>query len=213
MGRAPAGRRGGTSLSRRCTAPRSRARWRRRTPRSSSSAAAQSTRPRRSPQTRSRTHGRSRTRRCSVRPSSSRRSSTRPEAMTARPSATSRSSAHVTQHRPYFRAQNLTDAVRVACGAGDIDSGREPPRQCRHGRRVGSARCTHRSRNDRERARRHEAADCGVPRPPRGGRRSAAGFEYALALSGAGREAEATPILEELGVPLPPAQTAARTAK
>ena len=38
-------------------------------------------------------------------------------------------------------------------------------------------------------------------------------FEYALALSGAGREPEAAPILEELGVPLPPAQTAARTAK
>ena len=45
------------------------------------------------------------------------------------------------------------------------------------------------------------------------GRRSAVGFEHALALLGAGEEAEAEAILEELGVPPPPAQTAARTAK
>jgi class 3 adenylate cyclase/tetratricopeptide (TPR) repeat protein len=118
-----------------------------------------------------------------------------------------------TRNRPYFRAQNLTDAVRVACAAGDLALGEglldnvitaaERDRLSDLTARATIAET--RGNSQRAEAVHAEAAD--------GWKRLGCVFEQALALFGAGRAAEAAPILEELGVPLPPAQTAARTAK
>jgi hypothetical protein len=112
---------------------------------------------------------------------------------------------HVTRNRPYFRAQNLTDAARVACGAGDIDlaEGLLDNVVTAAERDRLSALTVRATISDDRDAYREAAA---------GWKALGCVFEHALALRGAGEEAEAGRILDRLGVP-PPAQTAARTAK
>ena len=112
----------------------------------------------------------------------------------------------MTRNRPYFRAQNLTDAVRVACAAGDI--------ALAEGLLDNIVTAAERDRLSALTVRATitgakdvfaEAADGWKP--------LGCVFEHALALRGAGEDDAADVILEELGVPLPPTQTAARTAK
>jgi tetratricopeptide (TPR) repeat protein len=117
----------------------------------------------------------------------------------------------VTRDRPFFRAQNLTDAVRVACSAGDVDlaaslldnvvTAAEWDRLAAH-----TARATIADAGG-------EAATELYAEAAEGWERLGCVFEQALALRGAGDHDVANATLEELGVPPPPAQTAARTAK
>ena len=113
---------------------------------------------------------------------------------------------HVTRNRPYARAQNLTDAARVAVAAGDaalaeglLDN-------------VVTA-----AERDRLSALTVRATISGAKdaywEAAAGWKALGCVFEQALALRGAGEEAEAASILAELGVPPASAQTAARTAK
>jgi class 3 adenylate cyclase/tetratricopeptide (TPR) repeat protein len=117
----------------------------------------------------------------------------------------------VTRDRPYFRAQNLTDAVRIACAGGDVALAERLPDNvitAAEWDRLAAltARATiAAARGEPAQELYAEAAD--------GWRELGCVFELALALLGAGRDAEGMAILDELGVPLPPAQTAARTAK
>jgi class 3 adenylate cyclase/tetratricopeptide (TPR) repeat protein len=113
---------------------------------------------------------------------------------------------HVTRNRPYFRAQNLTDAARIACAAGDIaladgllDNVVTAAERDRLSALTVRATITEDKDASAEAAAGWKALGCV--------------FEQALALRGAGDDDAASAILEELGVPLPPAQTAARTAK
>jgi tetratricopeptide (TPR) repeat protein len=112
----------------------------------------------------------------------------------------------VTRNRPYLRAQNLTDAARIACGAGEValaDSLLDNVVTAAKRDRLSAL--TVRATIDEDATAYVEAAA--------GWKALGCPLEHALALVGAGRHAEAAPILEELGVPLPPAQIAARTAK
>jgi class 3 adenylate cyclase/tetratricopeptide (TPR) repeat protein len=113
---------------------------------------------------------------------------------------------HVTRNRPYFRAQNLTDAVRIACAAGELalaegllDNINPAAERDRLSDLTARATIAEAEPVHAEAAAGWNALGCV--------------FEHALALVGAGRGDEAAPILEDLGVALPPAQTAARTAK
>ena len=58
---------------------------------------------------------------------------------------------HVTRNRPYFRAQNLTDAARIACAAGDIALAEGLLDNVVTSRRARSAVCPHRPGDDRRR--------------------------------------------------------------
>ena len=113
---------------------------------------------------------------------------------------------HVTRNRPYFRAQNLTDAARIACAAGDI--------ALAEGLLDNVVTAAER---DRLSALTVRATITGAQGRIRGGGRWLEGARLRLRAGarprGAGEEDAANAILEELGVPLPPAQTAARTAK
>jgi class 3 adenylate cyclase/tetratricopeptide (TPR) repeat protein len=117
----------------------------------------------------------------------------------------------VTRDRPWFRAQNLTDATRIACAGddlelaasllGDVVTAAEWDRLAALTARATIA------------AARGEPATELFLEASAGWKALGCVFEHAMALVGAGREAEGLAILEELGVRLPPAQTAARTAK
>jgi class 3 adenylate cyclase/tetratricopeptide (TPR) repeat protein len=113
---------------------------------------------------------------------------------------------HVTRNRPYFRAQNLTDAARIACAAGDL--------ALAEGLLDNVVTAAERDRLSALTVRatitgsKDEFAEAAV-----GWKALGCVFEQALTLRGAGEEDAATAIFDELGVPLPPAQTAARTAK
>ena len=117
---------------------------------------------------------------------------------------------HVTRNRPYFRTQNLTDAVRVACRAEDV--------QLAESMLENVVTAAERDRLSALTARatiaqaRGEEAHSSFAEAAAGWERLACVLEQALALRGAGEEARAAAILAELGV-VPPAQTAARTAK
>jgi class 3 adenylate cyclase/tetratricopeptide (TPR) repeat protein len=113
---------------------------------------------------------------------------------------------HVTRNRPYFRAQNLTDAARVACAAGDIGLA--------EGLLDNVVTAAERDRLSALTVRATIAgAKDAFAEAAAGWKALGCVFEQALALRGAGDNDAASAILEELGVPLPPAQTAARTAK
>ena len=119
----------------------------------------------------------------------------------------------VTRMRPFFRGQNLTDAVRVACAAGDIALGERmldnmvtAAERDRLSHLTAQATIAE-ARGDAAGARRAFAESA------QGWHALDCRLEHALALRGAGEEAEAAAILDELGVVAPPAQTAARTAK
>jgi hypothetical protein len=117
----------------------------------------------------------------------------------------------VTRSRAYVRSQNLTDAVRVACGAGNIEladqlldnviTAAERDRLSTLMARATIAE----ARGEASKALYAEAAE--------GWKAFGCKLEHALALRGAGNEAEAAAILDELGVVPPATQTAARTAK
>ena len=113
---------------------------------------------------------------------------------------------HVTRNRPYFRAQNLTDAARVACAAGDI--------ALAEGLLDNVVTAAERDRLSALTVQATISGAKGLYAEAAAGW-SALGcrLEHALALRRTGKEDAANAILEELGVPLPPAQTAARTAK
>ena len=113
----------------------------------------------------------------------------------------------MTRNRPYFRAQNLTDAARIACAAGDIalaegllDNVVTAAERDRLSALTVRATITEAKDAFAEAAAGLEGARlclrarARAPRRRRGGRRE--------------RRSST-----ELGVPLPPAQTAARTAK
>jgi class 3 adenylate cyclase/tetratricopeptide (TPR) repeat protein len=113
---------------------------------------------------------------------------------------------HVTRNRPYFRAQNLTDAARVACGAGDV--------ALAEGLLDNIVTAAERDRLSALTVRATISNDNGTYAEVAAGWKAlGCVFEQALALRGAGEEAQAASILADLGVPPPPAQTAARTAK
>ena len=119
----------------------------------------------------------------------------------------------VTRSRPYFRAQNLTDAVRVACAGGDLalaESLLDNLVTAAEWDRLAAltARATIAAAQVEL-----EAAKAAFSEAAEGWKAFGCVFEHALALRGAGEEDAATAILDELGVPQPPAQTAARTAK
>ena len=117
----------------------------------------------------------------------------------------------ITRDRPFFRAQNLTDAARVACAAGDIDLAERLLDNVvtaaeRDRLSALTARATIAQTRGQDATGLFEAAaegwgafDCRL--------------EHALALRSAGKEKEAAPIFAELGVVAVSAQTAARTAK
>ena len=113
---------------------------------------------------------------------------------------------HVTRNRPYFRAQNLTDAARIACAAGDITLA--------EGLLDNVVTAAERDRLSAltVRATIGGAKDA-FTEAAAGWKALGCVFEQALALRGVGDEAEAASILAELGVPPTSAQTAARTAK
>ncbi len=112
----------------------------------------------------------------------------------------------MTRNRPWFRAQNLTDAARVACGAGDIALAESLlDNVVTAAERDRLSALTVRATISEDKDVYAEAAA--------GWKALGCVFEHALALRGAGDEDAANAILDELGVPLPPAQTAARTAK
>ena len=117
----------------------------------------------------------------------------------------------VTRDRPWFRAQNLTDAARVACAGGNVelavsllDNVVTAAEWDRLAALTARATITA-ARGERSLDLYAEAAA--------GWQELGCVFEQALALRGAGDGEAASAILGELGVPLPPAQTAARTAK
>jgi class 3 adenylate cyclase/tetratricopeptide (TPR) repeat protein len=117
----------------------------------------------------------------------------------------------VTRDRPWFRAQNLTDAARVACAGGNVDLAESlldnvvtAAEWDRLAALTAGATIV---------AARGEPALELFAEAAEGWKTLGCIFEQGLALIGAGRQAEGAAILEELGVPLPPAQTAARTAK
>jgi class 3 adenylate cyclase/tetratricopeptide (TPR) repeat protein len=113
---------------------------------------------------------------------------------------------HVTHNRPYVRAQNLTDAARVACRAGEIALAESLlDNVVTAAERDRLSALTVQATISEDTSAYAEAA--------RGWKQLGCVFEHALALRGAGEDDAATAILEGLGVPLPPAQTAARTAK
>jgi hypothetical protein len=117
----------------------------------------------------------------------------------------------VTGSRAFFRSQNLTDAVRVACVLGELDlAERLLDNIVTAAERDRLSDLT--ARATIEQARGDDATSAFLE--------AAAGWdafgcrlEHALALREAGKDVDAAPILAELGVALPPAQTAARTAK
>jgi hypothetical protein len=113
---------------------------------------------------------------------------------------------HVTRNRPYHRAQNLADAARIACGAGDI--------RLAEGLLDNVVEAAERDRLSAltVRATIGEAKDL-YAEAAVGWKALGCVLEHALGLRGAGEEDAANAILEKLGVSLPPAQTAARTAK
>jgi hypothetical protein len=117
---------------------------------------------------------------------------------------------HVTRNRPFFRAQNLTDAVRIACARGDIDlaeglldnvvTAAERDRLSELTARATIAA----ARGDNARAAFNEAAG--------GWKRLECVLEEALALEATGDIDAAREIFARLGIPQAD-QTAARTAK
>ena len=161
---------------RKSTARHSPARWRRRTPHSSSFSRGAVDEGAMSLQTsleRTRSdRGPAGTRR---RPSLSPRSSRRRKATAGAALPHVEEYRHVTRNRPYFRAQNLTDAVRVACASGDLALAEGLPGQSRNRRRAGPARrrlppvrrSPRLKKTSRPRRRRS-------PKPPTAGRHSAA---------------------------------------
>jgi hypothetical protein len=113
---------------------------------------------------------------------------------------------HVTRNRPYFRTQNLTDAARVACSAGDI--------ALAEGLLDNVVTAAERDRLSALTVRATiSEAKVAFAEVAAGWNAFGCPFEHALALLGAGEEAAGTAILDQLGVQLPPTQTAARTAK
>ena len=113
----------------------------------------------------------------------------------------------MTRDRPYFRAQNLTDAARVACAAGDV--------ALAEGLLDNVVTAAERDRLSALTVRATISEDTRARslRQPPGGRRSAASSSTRSPSVAPETRRRASAILEELGVPLPPAQTAARTAK
>ena len=117
---------------------------------------------------------------------------------------------HVTRNRPFFRAQNLTDAVRIACARGDIDlaeglldnvvTAAERDRLSELTARATIAA----ARGENARAAFNEAAG--------GWKQLECVLEQALALEAAGDLDAAQEIFARLGIPQAD-QTAARTAK
>jgi class 3 adenylate cyclase/tetratricopeptide (TPR) repeat protein len=117
----------------------------------------------------------------------------------------------VTSQRPFFRTQNLSEAVRVACSAGDVElaerlldnvvtaAERDRLSELTARATIATARGEDATAQFAEAAEGWEAFGCR--------------FEHALALRGAGRQSEAVAILDELGVAPTATQTAARTAK
>jgi class 3 adenylate cyclase/tetratricopeptide (TPR) repeat protein len=117
----------------------------------------------------------------------------------------------VTRNRPYHRSQNLTEAVRIACKAGDVDlAERLLDNVVTAAERDRLSALTARAAIGR--ARGADTTDLFTEASAGWGAFGCV-FEHALALQDAGETAAAEPILSELGVPVPPAQTAARTAK
>jgi response regulator RpfG family c-di-GMP phosphodiesterase len=119
----------------------------------------------------------------------------------------------LTRSRPYFRAQNLTDAVRVACASGDValaESLLDNLVTAAEWDRLAALAARATIAEAREE---FEDAKAAFSEAAEGWKALGCVFEHALALRGAGEDEAANAILEELGVPLPPAQTAARTAK
>ena len=197
-----------SAASRRCTARHNLERWRRRTRRSCSSmrGALDEGATRRRGRC-LRTRGRSRTHRCSGRRSPPRRSSPGPwrhgDGSPSRRGVPPRhaSPAVVPSPEPHRRRAGRLRRRRRR-------PRRKPARQRRHGRRARSALCSHRRgrRSARGQGVLHAEAAAG-------GRRSAASSSTRSLFAAPGEEDAADAILEELGVPPPPAQTAARTAK
>jgi hypothetical protein len=118
----------------------------------------------------------------------------------------------VTRSRPYFRAQNLTDAVRVACAEGEtqlaerlLDNVVTAAERDRLSHLTARATIAEASGDPSAKMLYAEAAE--------GWEAFGCRFEQALALSGAGERAAAEPIFHRLGMRFPPTQTAARTAK
>ena len=117
----------------------------------------------------------------------------------------------MTSGRPFFRAQNLTDAARVACAAGDIDlAERLLDNVVTAAERDRLSALTARATIAQTRG---EDATGLFKEAAEGWGAFGCRLEHALALRGAGQETEAAAILGELGVAEPSAQTAARTAK
>jgi tetratricopeptide (TPR) repeat protein len=117
---------------------------------------------------------------------------------------------HVTRNRPFFRAQNLTDAVRIACAGNDIAlaeglldnlvTAAERDRLSELTARATIAA----ARGDDERPLFAEAAE--------GWEQLGCVFEHAIALDAIGEDEAAGEIFAQLGIPRAD-QTAARTAK
>jgi hypothetical protein len=117
----------------------------------------------------------------------------------------------ITRDRPYFRAQNLTEAVRIACATGELDlAERLLDNVVTAAERDRLSDLTARATIADARG---EDATAALAEAAAGWEAFGCRFEHALALQGAGRHADADAILAELGVAVPPAQTAARTAK
>jgi class 3 adenylate cyclase/tetratricopeptide (TPR) repeat protein len=117
----------------------------------------------------------------------------------------------VTRSRPFFRSQNLTEAVRIACALGDPDLAEQLlDNVVTMAERDRLSHLTARAtiaqvRGQDARAAFAEAADGWLAFGCR--------FEHAIALREAGRETEAAVTLADLGVPPAAGYTAARTAK
>ena len=119
---------------------------------------------------------------------------------------------HVTRDRPWFRAHNVTDAVRVACASGDVALAESLlDNVVTAAERDRLADLTARATIARARGDTVGATNI-FAEAAAGWQAFGCRLEHALALRGAGEEDAAGAILAELGVP-PPAQTAARTAK
>ncbi len=119
----------------------------------------------------------------------------------------------VTRSRPFFRSQNVTEAVRIACATGNIDLAERMLDNVvtaaeRDRLSALMARATIAGARGDDDAAKSAYAEAAV-----GWKAFGCRLEHALALRGAGEHPEAAAILAELGVALPPAQTAARTAK
>ncbi len=119
----------------------------------------------------------------------------------------------VTRSRAFFRSQNLTDAVRVACALGDPDLGeRLLDNILTAAERDRLSDLTARATIAQARGE-YATATTAFSEAADGWHVFGCRHEHALALRDAGEEDAANAILDELGVPLPPTQTAARTAK